>query len=139
MGGQGRDAEAGADLEGRTVRQRDGLAGRQHDGSWAVPSARRQAASQNHTRSPTRAASTPSPTASMTPAPSWFGTSSAKGRPAAARRAGLPVGRVHAGYVDPDPDLARPGFGHRPVDQGQDLWSTGHGVDDRSHDSIIAA
>ncbi len=42
--------------------------------SWAVPSARRKAASHIHTRWPTSAASTPMPTASTTPAPSWPGT-----------------------------------------------------------------
>ena len=42
--------------------------------SAAVPHGRRQAASQIHTRCPTSAASTPTPTASTTPAPSWPGT-----------------------------------------------------------------
>ena len=42
--------------------------------SWAVPSDRRQAASHSHTRSPTRLDSTPGPTATIVPAPSWLGT-----------------------------------------------------------------
>src|SRR6478752_3685946 len=42
--------------------------------SWVVPSARRKAASHIHTRWPTSAVSTPIPTASTTPAPSWPGT-----------------------------------------------------------------
>jgi hypothetical protein len=41
---------------------------------WAaVPHGRCQAAKYTHTRAPMRARSTPSPTSSMTPAPSWFG------------------------------------------------------------------
>ena len=40
----------------------------------AVPQGHCQAAKYTHTRSPTRAGSTPSPTASTVPAPSWFGT-----------------------------------------------------------------
>ena len=52
-------------------------------------------------------------------------------RPGAATR--LPVGRVDAGAVDPDPHLARPGIGHRPLDQRQDVGVTGHGVLDRTH------
>ena len=42
--------------------------------SAAVPHWRRHAAKYTHTRSPTRASSTPSPTASITPAPSCPGT-----------------------------------------------------------------
>ena len=42
--------------------------------SCAVPSGRPWAASRTQTRSPTSPASTPAPTASTTPAPSWFGT-----------------------------------------------------------------
>ena len=41
--------------------------------SAAVPHRRPAAASQSQTRWPTRAGSTPSPTASITPAPSWCG------------------------------------------------------------------
>ena len=41
--------------------------------SAAVPKARCQPAFQTQTRSPTRAASTPAPTASITPAPSEWG------------------------------------------------------------------
>ena len=46
--------------------------------SCAVPSARFRAASHSQTRSPTRAASTPVPIATIVPAPSWFGTTSGK-------------------------------------------------------------
>ena len=60
--------------------------------SAAVPSRRRQAASQIHTRSPTSAGSTPSPTASMMPAPSWFGTCSVE-RPGRSRPPGGPSSR----------------------------------------------
>src|SRR5205085_9355267 len=47
--------------------------------SAAVPSARPHAAFQTHTRSPTREAGTPAPTASMTPAPSLCGTTRGNG------------------------------------------------------------
>jgi hypothetical protein len=47
--------------------------------SWAVPSARCHAASRNQTRCPTLASSTPSPTATIVPAPSWLGTTSGNG------------------------------------------------------------
>ena len=103
--------------------------------SCAVPPAgRRWAASQIQTRSPSSAASTPCPTASTTPEPSWFGTcggsTAAPGLAAATR---LPVGRVDPGAVDPHPHLARSGLGHRPLDQGQDVRVTGQGVLDRAH------
>ena len=42
--------------------------------SAAVPPARPRCASYTQTRSPTRAGSTPAPTRSITPAPSWCGT-----------------------------------------------------------------
>ena len=103
--------------------------------SCAVPPAgRRCAASQIQTRRPTRADSTPCPTASTTPEPSWFGTcGGSTAAPGACAATGLPVGRVDAGAVDPDPHLPRPGIGHRPLDQAQDVWVTGDGVLDRAH------
>ena len=54
----------------------------------AVPHGRCQAAKKTHTRSPTRAGSTPSPTASISPAPSWSGIwkPAASGRPVAPAR-----------------------------------------------------
>ncbi|ACZ21182.1 hypothetical protein Sked_12400 [Sanguibacter keddieii DSM 10542] len=53
--------------------------------SWAVPVGRRCAARYSHTRSPTASPVTPSPRASTTPAPSWFGTTSGKARSPSAR------------------------------------------------------
>ena len=47
--------------------------------SAAVPHGRPQAAFHSHTRSPTRAASTPAPTASIVPLPSLWGMTRAKG------------------------------------------------------------
>ena len=139
VGGEGRDAEAGTDVERRRVRQRDGLAGRQHEGLLGCAVA-----------APPRGLPHPHPLADARRIDSVadgvddagtvlvrhpLGERPRRSRPA---EAGLPVGGVDAGHVDPNPHLARSGIGLRPVDQRQDLWSSGHGVDDRSHDVIFA-
>jgi len=49
--------------------------------SCAVPVGRDAAAMNSQTRSPTVSPSTPGPTASTTPAPSWFGVISGNGNP----------------------------------------------------------
>ncbi len=45
----------------------------------------------------------------------------------------LPIGRVDAGAMDPDPHLSRSGLRHRPVDELQNLRVPGHRVLDRTH------
>jgi hypothetical protein len=89
--------------------------------SAAVPCGRCQAASQTHTRSPTSTGSTPSPTASTVPEPSWSGTWPSG--PGALGAPGLPVGRVDAGEGQPHPHLARAGLGVGALDQLQDVGS----------------
>jgi hypothetical protein len=66
--------------------------------SAAVPHWRSRAAMSSHTRSPTRSAATPSPTASITPAPSWLGT--------AKPHAGAPAVRSDFQSVGLTPDRA---------------------------------
>ena len=76
--------------------------------SAAVPHWLCQPARYTHTRSPIQALATPSPTASITPAPSCPGTWKSKFSDARGAGAGLPVGRVHARHREPHEHLARP-------------------------------
>ncbi len=109
--------------------------------SCAVPSARCHAASQSQTRSPTRLVATPSPPASIVPAPSWLGTSSGNGSsaPGASPAARLPVGGIHARDLHLDPHLTSSRFAHRSLDETEDLWSTGLGIHNRSHMHLVFA
>ena len=103
--------------------------------SCAVPPAgRRWAASQIHTRSPSSAASTPCPTASTTPEPSWFGTcgGSTATPGSLPRRVFQSVGLTPERWIRTRTSPG-PGLGHRPVDEGQDVGVTGLGVLDRAH------
>ena len=52
----------------------------------------------------------------------------------AGAEAGLPVGRVDTRDDDADPDLARSWLGHVAVDEPEDGWIAGLGIDDRFHE-----
>jgi hypothetical protein len=81
VGGGGGDPDAGAELEVRGIRQREGAFGGDHR-AWAVPLAGRPSpASVTQTRSPALKPTTPAPNSSTTPAPSWFGTVGSAGAP----------------------------------------------------------
>ena len=136
VGGQERDPQAGPQVVRRRIGQRHHvrLPGARRTPGRCRRQGRRCAASHTHTRRPTRAESTPAPTASTSPAPSWLGTwGGSTAAPGAAAATGLPVGRVHPGAMEPDPHLPRPGLGDRCLHQGQDVGIAGQGVLDCAH------
>jgi hypothetical protein len=51
----------------------------------------------------------------------------------------LPISRVDAGAVYPDPHFTRSGVGHRTFDQREDFRATGHGILDRTHPPTVSS
>ena len=96
--------------------------------SAAVPQRRPAAAIQTHTRWPTRPGSTPSPKASMTPAPSWLGIwNSSMGRGVAPARLFQSVGLTPEAWI-PDPHLSGARLGTRYVADAQHLGGRARAV-----------
>ena len=94
--------------------------------SAAVPQQLPTAASHSQTRSPIRAGSTPAPTASITPAPSWCGTWKLVDGPRDRPGPGLVIGGVDARGVHPDQDLARTRLGPVHLLDFEDLGRLTH-------------
>ena len=81
VGGDRGNAQACAEVEPSIVRQRKDPLGRQDGELLGCPAVGALVGARaTQTLSPTWRCSTPGPTASTVPAPSWFGTTSAKGK-----------------------------------------------------------
>jgi hypothetical protein len=141
VGGQEGDSEAGAEVERRDVGQRHHLTGR-HDGELLrgatggtqvrrLPHPGPQA-QQRHVDALTDGVDDSGAVLVRNLGRlhrSALGTASTR----------LPVGGVDARAVDPHPNLAGPRIRDRPIDQGQDVGVTGHGVLDRTHSSTLSS
>ena len=133
--GQEGHAEAGAEVEGRDVGQQHHVPGRD-DGMLLRGTAGRPAVGRLPDPDPQAVQGRFDTGADGVDHPGpvlvrhLWRVHDGTGLVAAAR---LPVRRVHAGAVDADPDLARPGVGQRSVDEGEDVRVTGQRVLDRAH------
>ena len=129
---QSGDAEPCSNVHRRFIGVLAPLTARVTMNSCAVPSARCHAASQSQTRSPTRPSATPSPTASIVPAPSWLGTSSETEARHPRVPRGAPSSRgIHARDVQLDLHSPGPGSGQGSLDEAKDFAPTREGNTNR--------